>query len=341
MSDATANQTIYVAGSAAILLLDYLDTVGGSCSELRERLGRLAVLPNMPISVWWALLKDIHSAHPVPALGLEIGRLTCPHHVGVLGYVAMYCDTAAQALMRFTRMERLVHNLSPSEICVEGDALVIHWQQQGSTLVSDEVVTAGLITLARRLVGGASQLTAQVGFSHPQPAETAAYERFFGVPAVFGCDTQFVKLPLWFMTQPVNHRDPHLVRLLEQQAVTLLAALPQSDSLLHEIQSQITTLLQEGAPELRVVATRMGLSERSLYRQLNERGLRYKTVLNRLRYGLARDYLHNPALGLPEIALLLGFTEQSAFSRAFKIWSGVSPLQYRRGCLPNTGAQRP
>mgnify|MGYP003454277989 len=74
----------------------------------------------------------------------------------------------------------------------------------------------------------------------------------------------------------------------------------------------------------------MGVSERSLYRYLSARGLRYKTVLNNLRYELAKNYLKNMQLSLPEIALMLGFSEQSAFSRAFKEWSGQSPMHYRR-----------
>ena len=89
--------------------------------------------------------------------------------------------------------------------------------------------------------------------------------------------------------------------------------------------------MQDEPPELTVVAARMGLSERSLYRLLQDRGLRYKTVLNTLRYELAKNYLNDAQLSLPEISLMLGYSEQSAFSRAFKEWSGETPMHYRRG----------
>ena len=77
----------------------------------------------------------------------------------------------------------------------------------------------------------------------------------------------------------------------------------------------------------------MGLSERTLYRALQERDLRYKQVLNSLRFELAKDYLRDAQLSLPEIALLLGYAEQSVFSRAFKEWAGESPMRWRKACL--------
>ena len=78
------------------------------------------------------------------------------------------------------------------------------------------------------------------------------------------------------------------------------------------------------------LASRMQCSLRSFYRQLALHGLRYRTLLGDVRFKLARMYLADPRLSLAEIALLLGYSEQSAFTRAFRAWSGSPPQGYRR-----------
>ena len=321
---------MYVASGSASLLLDFIDQQQLPLSDLRQRLLQLESTARIAAPLWWALLEEIQAAHPVPALGLAIGRCACPRHVGVLGYIALYCDTAAQALLRFNRFEPLLHNLAPSQLSMEGEDVVIRWTQRSASLLSDEVIAAGLIAMARRLTGDDSAVPARVAFAHPAPADTRPYEHFFGAAASFGNPTLSIRVPARCMTLPVDSRDPWLVQLLEQQAQALLDALPRADAFLQQVQEQIVAVLQDGPPDLRRVAPRLGLSERSLYRQLGERGLRYKAVLAAVRYELARKYLENPHLTLAQIALMLGFSGQSAFSRAFRSWSGQAPLRYRQ-----------
>ena len=325
--------TIYVAASLANLLTSFLDQRQLALPALRERLTRLAQGPRMPITIWWALLDEIQQACPdEPALGLQIGSCAQPHHIGVLGYLAMYSNTLGQALMRFSRFQPLLHNLAPSLISQHGDDLVIGWgkAEQLSTLLSDDVVSAGLAVFACQLTGRSDIRPSAMYSPHPAPADIAPYEHFYGCPVHFDSPVSALHLPLAVMSLPINSQDPHLTGLLEQQAEALLQALPVPDLLLGELQRQIVAVLQDGPPEAPIVAARMGLSERSLYRALQERGLRYKQVLNNLRYELAKDYLRDAQLSLPEIALLLGYAEQSVFSRAFREWAGESPMRWRK-----------
>ncbi|RZU38683.1 AraC-like DNA-binding protein [Fluviicoccus keumensis] len=321
---------MYVAGTAAALLLDFMGRQGLELPALRQQLLDLAAQRIIPFREWWRAIEAIRESCVLPALGLEIGRCIRPHHIGVVGYVAMYSGTAMHALMRFNRLEPLLHNLTPSAVSVEGDDVVLTWDHGDSTLVVDELLAAGLYTLLCQFLEGCEKPVARVEFRYPPPPDTSPYEAFFGLPPVFNALRQAIHLPVRCLNQSLNRYDPFLVQLLEQQAEAALKSIPTSDALLQSLQQQIMSVLQDGQPELAYVAERLGISERSLYRQLRERGLRYKQVLNSLRYELAKDYLRNPLLALPEIALLLGFAEQSAFSRAFKSWSGMSPLRYRR-----------
>lgn len=328
-----APRPIYVAGFTANLLIHYLDQQGLAMAQLREQLSQLADKPRMSVDTWWALLDEIYRAEPLPGLGLRIGSCIQPHHAGVLGYLALYCDTLGQALLRFSRFQPLLHNLAPALISQDGDDLLISWglTQNTSTRLSDDVVSAALITSIRQLLGRSDFAPSRIESALPAPADLRPYTEHFACPVVFACPASTIRLPIQAMNLPINSQNPHLMSLLEQQAETLLQALPSQDALIADLQRQIVAVLQDGPAELPVVAARMGLTERTLYRSLQERGLRYKNVLNSLRYQLAKDYLRDPQLSLPEIALLLGYAEQSVFSRAFKTWSGQSPMGYRKG----------
>jgi len=336
MKNTSDTTTIYVAASLANLLISFLDQRQLALPALRERLTRLAQGPRMPITTWWALLDEIQLACPdEAALGLQIGSCAHPHHIGVLGYLAMYSDTVGQALLRFSRFQPLLHNLAPSLLIQHDDEIVIGWGkgESRSTLLSDDVVSAGLAGFARQLTGRDDITPTAVYYLHPKPADVGLYETFYGCPVHFDSPVSAMHLPLAVMSLPINSQDPHLTSLLEQQAEAMLQALPVPDSFLGELQRQIVAVLQDGPPEVAAVAARMGLSERTLYRALQVRDLRYKQVLNSLRFELAKDYLRDAQLSLPEIALLLGYAEQSVFSRAFKEWAGESPMRWRKACL--------
>lgn len=335
--------TIYVAGTAASLLLDYMDHAGTALPAFRERLEALKASPRMPIETWWDILAELQRAHPIDTLGVEIGALTQAHHIGMLGYLAIYSDTIVQALTRFSRFQRLLHNMAPSKIYVEGDDLIVWWDPAAGTssLLSDQVLVSGLVTLIRRHGGKPDVSPHLVEFPQAQPADTSAYEAFFKCPVVFGREALSVRLPARHMNLPVMTRDPHLMSLLEQQAEVMLQKLPDRDALLKQLRHHISMSLQDGTPEFADVATRMGMAERTLYRYLQERGLRYKAILNELRFQLAGEYMRDPKLSLPEIALLLGYAEQSAFSRAFKEWSGETPASYRRARAGNMPLSTP
>lgn len=331
--------TTYVAASLTGLVSAFLDQRRLAQPALRAQLARLGSSPRMPITAWWALLDDLQRALPnEPALGLQVGACVQPHHVGVLGYLALYSETLGQALLRFTRYQPLLHNLVPSLIGQQGDALVIRWgtEDHPSTTLSDDVLVAGLMVSVRQLTGRHDLRALRIDSPRAAPADTTPYALFHGCPVHFGSPVAAVHLPLWVMHLPVNTQDSHLTGLLEQQAEALLQALPSPDALLTQLQQQIVAVLQDGPPDAAAVAARLGLSERSLYRALQQRGLRYKTVVNRLRHELAKDYLRNPQLTMPEIAFMLGYSEQSVFSRAFRQWEGDSPLRWRRLALAAT-----
>ncbi|NKF23751.1 AraC family transcriptional regulator [Solimonas marina] len=325
-------ENVYVSASLAELLRQYLDDEKLDIGGLRERLGTLAAQPRMAAETWWALLQQIADARPRPVTGLWIGRSARPHHVGVLGYLAMSCETLGQALLRFQRFQPLLHNLTPTLAQRRGDEFRLSWDASyaRSTRLSDEVLVSALLTLARQLSGRGDLRLRAVEFPGEAPADLTPYTDFLQCAVHFGSHSLVVHLDAATLALPIDTRDPHLRALLDQQAEALLQTLPRVDALVGQLQQAIVQALQDGEPTLEQLARRMGQSSRTLYRQLQARGLTYKSMLADTRLALAQRYLADPKLSLPEIALLLGYSEQSAFTRAFKSWCGDTPLRYRR-----------
>lgn len=313
------------------LLLAYLDAEGLACADFRASLLALKSSSRLPIERWWALLEELHTLNPREDLGLAIGQCVEPRHAGVLGYLSMYSSSLGQALMRFHRFQPLLHNLVPTHFRVEGQAVVLGWStERRSTPLSDDVVGSSLRRFAQLLTGRDDLRPSLIKSPNPVPHNPNMHSRFYGCPVEFNSPVNEIHFEAHTMSLPLNTQDAYLSTLLERQAEALLQALPKQDPLLTEVQREIVAVMRDGAPEMRQVALGLGMAERSLYRALQARGVRFQELLNSVRFELAKDYLQDSALSLPEIALLLGFADQSVFTRAFRQWSGEPPLRWRK-----------
>lgn len=104
-------------------------------------------------------------------------------------------------------------------------------------------------------------------------------------------------------------------------------------ALLSELKRRILAALPDGGVTIDVIALRLGFSERTLQRRLQAARLNFQQLVEQLRFDAACRYLQQGDLPLTEIGYQLGYSEPSAFSRAFRRWSGVSPLVYRRSLV--------
>lgn len=322
---------LYVSGALTGLLLDYLDSRGVAAPVCRQRLISWPPDSRMPLAEWIALLDLIAAADPRPALGLAIGQRIQPRHAGVMGYLGLSCDTVGEALLRFGRYHRLVYDGNPIQLDMSPDEVRISWGivhgRPGQ--LADETAIAAFATLTRMLVD--APVSAQrVEFVNAPPDDITPYEEFFQCPVSFGHARTTVTFSADYLALPIRHRDPGLRTLLEQQADALLRTLPDNDEFEHALRQALVRALHRGEPTLENVAASLHMSPRTLQRRLADRDLLFHDLLEATRLALARDYLGNPNLSLTEIALLLGYSEQSAFTRAFRRWTGQTPRQARK-----------
>ena len=191
-----------------------------------------------------------------------------------------------------------------------------------------ESQVAQWLTLSRHITG-VELVPAAVTFRHRAPSSVAAHRRFFGRAPRFEAS----RAGLWFheadLRRPTLQPDPGLHALLLRKASEELAALPTESGLAPQVQRQIVELLPSGAPSIDVVARRLGMGARTLRRRLAVEDSSFRSLVDDARRGLADRYLAEPTLSSVEIAFLLGFSDERAFRRAYKRWTGRSPRRRR------------
>jgi AraC-like DNA-binding protein len=331
-----------VAGDLANLLLSYLDANPLSdrvlvdetveLDALRQQLSQYSASSRMPFTDWWHALAVIAKLYQKPHIGLEVGAYIQPSHCGVLGYLSLSCEYLAEALQRFERFQRLLYEGNEAFTCVDGDQVTFSWpfDYGYSTRESDETLISSLVSYVRMLVGDRGLNPTRVGFVHNKPEEISPYGEMLGCDAEFDCKNTYISFPVSVLTLGVEKADPALRTLLDQQACALLDVLPSGDHFEQQFYKYLLRAMQDGRPVIEEVARYMKISSRTLHRRLQERDLVFKELLQKTRQQLAQQYLKEGRLTLSEIALLLGYSEQSAFSRAFKQWLGITPLRFQK-----------
>ncbi|MDX1496208.1 MAG: AraC family transcriptional regulator [Salinisphaeraceae bacterium] len=291
-------------------------------------------LGRYPMARWRELLERTAEALDDPLLGLHLGQTITAAHLGTVGYVLLACANLAEAFQRMQKYMRLIYDAEPMQTRFTEAGIELEWGTgfgRPGQHVDAAAITA-LVEFARDMTGGIGG-PSYVSFINPQPVnktDVAAYIEYFGCPVAFEQPTTILRFPTEYLSLPLRSPDPALREILEQQAEALLQRLPETDDFEQGLRRAILNLLDKGEPTISAVAKRMHSSPRTLQRRLAERDLKYQTVLDDCRLGLAQDYLADPRLQLSEIAQLLGYSEQSAFNHAFKRWTGETPSTYTK-----------
>lgn len=297
----------------------------------------------IPFLVWQQTLAEIYRQYQKEGMGLQIARLSKPAHVGVLGYLGAACETIGEAFSRFDHYHRLAYDGNDMQITMEDGHIEVSW---GTALgkpgqLVDETAIGLFIHLIRQLVSPSEAPLSRIRFVNPKPKNTLIYQQFFGCPVEFNAARTAVVFPLELLNIRLHEADFMLKRLLQSQADSLLTSLPSPNQFSLNLQQHIVNAVQAGNPSIEAIADKMGLSVRGLQRELKTQGESFQQKLADVREQLAKEYLRDHNLSLTDIALLLGYSEQSAFQRAFKQWTRLTPLQWRQNELQQREAPTP
>lgn len=288
----------------------------------------------IPVGDYQAMLVRAGELADDPNAGLHIGECIKPGQYGVLGYSVMSCKTAQEAFDRHMRYENLVSDRSVSTYHIEGEQVRLSWYTKGLPInryMAEENI-ASWITFARWITGqGLSP--SLIKFRHPQPDDLSEYQRIFACELAFEQEMVEVIFPLSYMDMPIIQHDPVMREMMDAYADRLLEQLSQCDGFISGIRKLMIADMATGSISLDGIAGAMHLTPRTLQRRLSEQGESFKGLLDKVRKELALTYIAQPFIDLAELAYLLGFSDQTAFQRAFKKWTGSTPGKYRKEAM--------
>ena len=170
------------------------------------------------------------------------------------------------------------------------------------------------------------------------PAEVRS---FLGCEIEFGSDVDEIAFPQSVGQMPIESADHHLNDLLVTFCEEALAhRKPGGVSLRSSVENAIAPLLPHREARAEEIARRLGMSHRTLARRLASEGLTFTGILDELKIDLAKSYLKKDELPISQTAWLLGYGEVSAFTHAFKRWTGMTPRQWRAADRSQARRQR-
>lgn len=289
----------------------------------------------IPFEAYMAAFETAATLSGDPFFGLHFGEQIKPGHYGIVGMVAMSCSKASELMDLHSQYQSLVADnvINHYETTEEGVRLTCTPKVDNFTnnRLHFESAFSAWITLARWITGLKNHYPIEVCFTFPAPDELSEYHRVFGENIRFEQPAATVLFDSVLMNAPIPQSNPALRRQLETQANELLlkAGGNQTDPVLQKVQHLIANSLADGTPDIESVAEQLAMSTRALQRKMSELDSSFSKLLDSTRQELAMSYIQKPHVSLTEIAFLLGFSEQSAFNRAFKRWTGDAPSSYR------------
>ena len=334
------DKNIVVAGLYAKRVVDTAMEMSISVTQLSQLTGldesTLLVLPDLlPGASYLALMHAATDLTKDPDFGLHVGERISPASYPVLGYTLMSCRNLSHAISQVTRYESIIHNLGHFGLELSEDTMTLTWtsalpETSASRHVTESVM-AGVRVFAERLVAREIPVR-QVTFTHSAPEIQQEHTRLLGDNVVFGAPTNSVTCDRAILEWEVPNADASLFPLLQQHAERLLAQRAEdSPSIVEDVRKALSSMLSTGDVKLKQVAERLEMHPRTLQRRLNDVESSFQDILETLRKDMAKRYLADRSMSLAEVAFLLGYHDQSSFNRAFKEWTGESPLSFRDG----------
>ena len=286
----------------------------------------------VPVNQIWNLWQVLIEKSRDIDLGLHIGSTLRIREFGLAGYAAYYSTSLGEALERIARYSRIVNEIVVFDL-IEGADQV--------KLVSDNVprfdamrhpidIRMAWTLMAVREIAGEDINPIEVDLPYTRPANIAEHKRHFRTQIEFGRPAATLVFRKEDLDRPVKSGDGTLSHYLDQLADEVLGSLSKGATFADRLRSAIWTDLSTGKTSVQRIAKRLGISPRSLQRNLAEEGTTFSTELDALREEMARTLLRDRHHAVCEVAFLLGYSEPSSFFRAFRRWESVSPVEYRR-----------
>lgn len=264
--------------------------------------------------------------------GLRYGEQFMPQALGLLGYVGLCSPTLETALINFAEAFPYHQHSTLIELVDEGECYRFDYQVRHGSIVErrqDAELTMGMALNLVRHALGPGWHPREVGFEHSRRGDVERHRQVFGAPVHFDRACNWLLIPKADIADlPMPGSDPVLLMLIKD-AIRQLGGAASDGRLMPMVERAIIERLPEGEPSLEAVALAVDMGVGTLQRRLRDQGCCFTQLVERVRQRLAHRLLREGVTSVTELAGLLGYSETSAFSRAFRRWHNLSPRQWR------------
>ncbi len=265
------------------------------------------------------------------AFGLRSAAVYLPSQLGALGYAWHASLTLRRACMRLERFVRVMNSSATVKLEDRDGCLIVTLDigaQSRTETARDDAALAMLTRMCRLICGDQFRLHS-VSFKRPRPQDIKPYFEFFACELSFDQTDNRLHIPLSFADETLAGANPELALLNDKVVTRRLARIDKGD-IVARVRAVVLEQLPQGGISDDTVARVLHMSVRTLHRRLVEADSSFRALLVEMRRDLAEAYIMDNSLTLTEISLLLGFSEPSSFSRAFKSWTGAAPSDARQ-----------
>lgn len=317
---------LFCALQEGLAPIELLDRAGLTLTEIEP------FYKQVPSTKVLALVRAIHVQRPDLSLGLMMGMKISAAHMGPLGHMLANAPTIGRAIQNFVALQRFLNGgLIVWTVSSEQGRCVVRLVAQAEVADIAWVLEAPIILILKlaRELSGQHVVPIQVSYRHQPPQDTTKHEGFFGMPILWSAADNELVLSDSVLDLPVHTAD----RALYPSLLNHLEARPQwtppPSTVVQSTRAQILKEIDKGAPDKSTISRALGMAPSTLFRRLRDAGTSFEALVERIRREKSIEYLADATIALSRVSALLGYSEHSAFFRAFLRWFGSTPAEYR------------
>jgi len=263
--------------------------------------------------------------------GLWYGQQFRPAMLGLIGEIALASPTLGAALSNLAQLFPYHQQATETRLVRDGALLRLEYRILDGEILDrrqDAELTMGMFANVFRHCLGGRWVPEEIHCEHVRPENWREHQAAFGAPVHFGQRTNAVVFRDHDLDRPMPEGDLGRLTRLRDELLSVAGGTG-AVTFLDRVKGEVRSRLPDGTPAVEDVAEALGFARWTLQRRLSDWGVSYSDVIDHVRRDLAALYVRQRHVPVAEIGFMLGYSELSAFSRAFRRWFGVSPQAYR------------
>jgi len=271
-----------------------------------------------------------------PIIGLHVGEKIHPHDYGLLGQIMMNCANIAQALEKILSVEFIINNLFVSKVIEENGYAVnrIYSQQYEAESIRhiieqdiSALINIGIFVMNKDFT--VHNRPIEIHFRHKPAGDIKEYERILKTKVLFEQEYNQAIFPPAVLESTIYNPNPRIAELLNDELQQLLHEVENKDALTLRLWRYFQNSEASVELDIESIAQQFNITARTLQRRLQQEGTSFQDELKYYRTQQAKQFLNANSLSISEIAFEMGFNDNSAFHKAFKRWTGLTPKEFQ------------